>query len=145
MTDFAAFLPLAALPFGMTAHVVFTALDPGLPATASAIMIAQVIRGFIGFSGALMSDDVSMGALSGPIAERVRQSLAAGCDLVLHCNGKLAEMQEVAANCPELDGAALQRTARALASRRAPEAIDLDAARSEFAQLVSGRAGAVMG
>jgi beta-N-acetylhexosaminidase len=144
-TDFAAFMPLAALPFGMTAHVVFTALDPGLPATTSAIMIAQVIRGFIGFSGALMSDDVSMGALSGPIAERVRQSLAAGCDLVLHCNGKLAEMQEVAANCPELDGAALQRTARALASRRAPEAIDLDAARAEFAQLVSGRAGAVMG
>jgi len=144
-TDFAAFMPLAAAPFGMTAHVVFTALDPGLPATTSAIMIAQVIRGFIGFSGALMSDDVSMGALSGPIAERVRQSLAAGCDLVLHCNGKLAEMQEVAANCPELDGAALQRTARALASRRAPEALDLDAARAEFAQLVSGRAGAVMG
>lgn len=144
-TDFAAFAPLAAAPFGMTAHVVFTALDPGLPATTSTIMITQVIRGFIGFSGALMSDDVSMGALSGPIAERVRQSLAAGCDLVLHCNGKLAEMQEVAASCPELDGAALQRTARALASRRAPEAIDLEAARAEFAQLVSGRAGAVTG
>ena len=90
-----------------------------------------------------MSDDVSMGALSGPIAERVRQSLAAGCDLVLHCNGQLAEMQEVAANCPELDGATLQRTARALASHRAPEAIDLDAARAEFAQLVSGRVDAV--
>src|SRR5262249_3297434 len=94
-TDFAAFVPLAAAPFGMTAHVVFTALDPGFPATTSTIMIGQVIRGFIGFSGALMSDDVSMGALSGPIAERVRQSLAAGCDLVLHCNGKLAEMREV--------------------------------------------------
>ncbi|HSV22749.1 MAG TPA: beta-N-acetylhexosaminidase [Xanthobacteraceae bacterium] len=144
-TDFAAFMPLAAAPFGMTSHVVFTALDPGLPATTSAIMIAQVIRGFIGFSGALMSDDVSMGALSGPIAERVKQSLAAGCDLVLHCNGKLAEMQEVAVNCAELDGVALQRTARALASRRAPEVIDLDAARAEFAQLVSGRAGAVTG
>src|SRR5712692_4959196 len=119
-TDFAAFVPLAAAPFGMTAHVVFTALDPGLPATTSTIMIGQVIRGFIGFSGALMSDDLSMGALSGPIGVRVRQSLAAGCDLILHCNGKLAEMQEVAANCPELDGAALQRTARALASRRPP-------------------------
>jgi len=142
MTDFAAFRPLAAAPFGMTAHVVFTALDPGLPATTSATMIAQVIRGFIGFSGALMSDDVSMGALSGSIAERVRQSLAAGCDLVLHCNGDLAEMQEVAANCPQLEGAALQRTARALASRQAPGAIDLVAARAEFAQLVSGRAGA---
>jgi beta-N-acetylhexosaminidase len=144
-TDFAAFVPLAAAPFGMTAHVVFTALDPGLPATTSTIMIAQVIRGFIGFSGALMSDDVSMGALSGPIAERVRQSLAAGCDLVLHCNGDLAEMQEVASNCPELGGAALQRSARALAMRRAPEAIDLEAARAEFTQLVSGRAGAGTG
>jgi beta-N-acetylhexosaminidase len=144
-TDFAAFVPLAAAPFGMTAHVVFTALDPGLPATTSSIMITQVIRGFIGFSGALMSDDLSMGALSGPIAERVRQSLAAGCDLILHCNGNFAEMQEVAASCPELGGVALQRTARALAMRRAPEAIDLEAARAEFTQLVSGRAGAATG
>lgn len=141
-TDFAAFAPLAAAPFGMTAHVVFTALDPGLPATTSTIMIGQVIRGFIGFSGALMTDDVSMGALSGPIAERVRRSLAAGCDLILHCNGELAEMEEVAASCPELGGAALERTGRALASRRPPEAIDLEAARAELTQLVSGRAGA---
>jgi beta-N-acetylhexosaminidase len=144
-TDFAAFVPLAAAPFGMTAHVVFTALDPGLPATTSPIMIGQVIRGFIGFSGALMSDDVSMGALSGPIGERVRQSLAAGCDLVLHCNGEFTEMQEVAAHCPELGGTALQRTARALASCRPPETINLEAARAEFSQLVSGRAGAVTG
>src|SRR5215467_4043577 len=144
-TDFAAFVPLAAAPFGMTAHVVFTALDPGLPATTSTIMIGQVIRGFIGFSGALMSDDVSMGALSGPIGERVKQSLAAGCDLVLHCNGSFAEMQEVAANCPELGGAALESTARALASRRPPETIDIEAARAEFAQLVSGRARAKTG
>jgi beta-N-acetylhexosaminidase len=141
-TDFAAFVPLAAAPFGMTAHVVFTALDPGLPATTSTIMIGQVIRGFIGFSGALMSDDVSMGALSGPIGERVQQSLAAGCDLVLHCNGEFTEMQEVAASCPELGGAALQRTVRALASRRPPEAIDIEAALAEFTQLVSGDAGA---
>src|SRR5215467_1267764 len=144
-TDFAAFVPLAAAPFGMTAHVVFTALDPGLPATTSPTMITEVIRGFIGFSGALMSDDVSMGALSGPIAERVRQSLAAGCDLVLHCNGSFAEMQEVAANCPELGGAALESTARALASRHAPQAVDLAAARAEFTELVSGRAGAATG
>src|SRR5579871_1340219 len=137
-TDFAAFVPLKDAPFGMTAHVVFTALDPGLPATTSAIMISQVIRGFIGFSGALMSDDVSMGALAGPIAQRVRQSLAAGCDLVLHCNGDLAEMQEVAKNCPELGGAARERTERALASRCSPQAIDLEAARAEFTELVSG-------
>jgi beta-N-acetylhexosaminidase len=144
-TDFAAFVPLKDAPFGMTAHVVFTALDPGLPATTSAIMISQVIRGFIGFSGALMSDDVSMGALAGPIAERVRRSLAAGCDLVLHCNGNFAEMQEVAANAPELGGAALERTARALASRRAPQALDAEAAWVEFEELVSGRAGAATG
>lgn len=144
-TDFAAFMPLGGEPFGMTAHVVFTALDPGLPATTSTIIISQVIRGFIGFSGALMSDDVSMGALAGPIAERVRRTLAAGCDLVLHCNGNFAEMQEVAANCPELGGAALERTARALASRRAPQAMDLAAARAEFNELVSGRADAATG
>jgi beta-N-acetylhexosaminidase len=144
-TDFAAFVPLKDAPFGMTAHVVFTALDPGLPATTSAIMISEVIRGFIGFSGALMSDDVSMGALAGPLAERVRRSLAAGCDLVLHCNGNFAEMQEVAANAPELGGDALTRTARALASRKAPQALDVEAARDEFKELVSGRAGAATG
>jgi beta-N-acetylhexosaminidase len=144
-TDFAAFTPLAAEAFGMTAHVVFTAVDPGLPATTSAIMISRVIRGFIGFSGALMSDDVSMGALAGSIAERVRRSLGAGCDLVLHCNGSFAEMQEVAANTPELGGGALERAARALASRTAPQALDAAAARAEFTELVSGRAGAATG
>src|SRR6266436_3706197 len=101
-------------------------------------MIGQVIRGFIGFSGALMSDDVSMGALSGSIGERVRQSLAAGCDLILHCNGEFTEMQEVAASCPELGGAALQHTEQALASRRPLETIDIEAARVEFMELVSG-------
>jgi beta-N-acetylhexosaminidase len=145
MTDFAAFMPLAALPFGMTAHVVFTAFDPGLPATTSATMIGQVIRGSIGFAGALMSDDVSMGALSGSIAERTRASLAAGCDLVLHCNGDLGEMRDVAANCPELAGMALARTARAVASRRPPDAVDMAAARAEFAELVQGRTGPQLG
>jgi beta-N-acetylhexosaminidase len=132
-TDFAAFRPLAGLPLGMTAHVVFTAIDPGLPATTSAVMIHEVIRTFIGFDGALMSDDVSMGALSGTIAERTRRSLNAGCDLVLHCNGVLSEMDAVASQCPELGGEALVRTARASALRRAADDIDLDAARAELA------------
>ncbi|MBV9968794.1 MAG: beta-N-acetylhexosaminidase [Xanthobacteraceae bacterium] len=136
-TDFAAFKPVAALPLGMTAHVVFTALDPGLPATTSAVMIHEVIRTFIGFAGALMSDDVSMGALSGSIAERTRRSLAAGCDLVLHCNGVLAEMEAVASQCPELRGEALSRTAQAEASRRVPDDLDLAAARAEFAGLLA--------
>ena len=95
-TDFAAFKPLADLPLGMTAHVVFSAIDPDAPATTSVTMVQQVIRGLIGFQGLLMSDDVSMGALSGTLAERSRASLAAGCDVVLHCNGDLAEMQAVA-------------------------------------------------
>ncbi|HEY1411582.1 MAG TPA: beta-N-acetylhexosaminidase, partial [Rhodopila sp.] len=95
-TDFAAFQPLADLPMAMTAHVVFSAVDPAHPATTSATMINQVIRGVIGFQGLLMSDDVSMNALAGSIAERTRAILAAGCDIVLHCNGKLDEMREVA-------------------------------------------------
>src|SRR3954447_12560415 len=91
-TDFAAFQPLADLPMAMTAHVVFSALDPAQPATTSATIIEQVIRGSIGFQGLLMSDDVSMNALAGSLAERTRALLSAGCDMVLHCNGKLDEM-----------------------------------------------------
>lgn len=134
-TDFAAFLPLNRLPLGMTAHVVFTAFDPVLPVTTSATMIRQVIRGFIGFDGLLMGDDVSMGALSGSIGERSRASLAAGCDVVLHCNGKLDEMQAVAVEAPELAGESLRRASAALARRRAPEPLDVAAARREFAAL----------
>jgi beta-N-acetylhexosaminidase len=135
-TDFAAFRPLAALPLGMTAHVVFTALDADLPATTSATIIGQVIRGFIGFDGLLMSDDLSMGALSGSLAERTRAALAAGCDMALHCNGNLREMEAVAGSAPELAGEAARRADAALAARRAPEPIDLAAARAQFARLM---------
>jgi beta-N-acetylhexosaminidase len=138
-TDFAAFRPLKDLPLGMTAHVVFTAIDPVLPVTTSATMIRDVIRGFIGFGGLLMGDDISMGALSGSIGERSRASLAAGCDVVLHCNGRLDEMQQVAAEAPELKGEAARRAAAALARRRAPVPIDLDHARREFADLMGMR------
>src|SRR6185312_15246161 len=103
-TDFAAFRPLKNLPLGMTAHVVFSAIDPVLPATTSATMIREVIRGFIGFDGLLMTDDISMGALSGSLAERTRAALAAGCDVVLHCNGRMDEMRAVAGEAPELAG-----------------------------------------
>jgi beta-N-acetylhexosaminidase len=139
-TDFAAFQPLADLPMAMTAHVVFSALDPAQPATTSATIIQQVIRGVIGFQGLLMSDDVSMNALAGTIAERTRAIVNAGCDMVLHCNGKLDEMRDVARETPELAGRALDRARQALASRRQPEPLDRQAARAELDALVD-RAG----
>ena len=139
-TDFAAFQPLADLPMAMTAHVVFSALDPVHPATTSATIIEQVIRGAIGFQGLLMSDDVSMNALAGSIAERTRAIFSAGCDMVLHCNGKLEEMREVAAETPELSGKALDRARRALTSRRVAQPLDRAAARADLDALIS-RAG----
>jgi beta-N-acetylhexosaminidase len=143
-TDFAAFQPLADLPMAMTAHVVFSALDPAHPATTSATIIRQVIRGVIGFQGLLMSDDVSMNALAGSIAERTRAIIAAGCDMVLHCNGKLEEMRDVARETPELSGKALERAKRALASRQPPQPLDRQAARARLDVLIerAGMAGA---
>jgi beta-N-acetylhexosaminidase len=135
-TDFAAFRPLADLPMAMTAHVVFSAVDAAHPATTSATMIERVIRGFIGFQGLLMSDDLSMNALAGSIAERTGAVLAAGCDMVLHCNGKLDEMREVASQAPELSGKALERAVKALASRQAPQPFDRRSARVELDALV---------
>ena len=138
-TDFAAFRPLAGLPLGMTAHVVFTAYDPLAPATTSVTMVRQVIRDSIGFRGLLMSDDVSMGALSGSIAERTRAALAAGCDVVLHCNGELDEMQAVAAEAPLLAGEAAARASGG--ARRASRARQLRSRRKRattFAALLAG-------
>src|ERR1700759_1718535 len=141
-TDFAAFMPLADLPMAMTAHVVFSAIDPDQPATTSATMIERVIRGLIGFQGLLMSDDVGMNALAGSIGERSRALIAAGCDIVLHCSGKLNQMREVAREAPELSGKALIRAQQALASRKSPQPFDRAAARAELDALI-GRLGAV--
>ena len=143
-SDFAPFRALADLPMAMTAHVVFSALDPAQPATTSATIIDEVIRGLIGFQGLLMSDDVSMNALAGSISDRTRALLAAGCDMVLHCNGKLEEMHEVARVTPELSGKALARARRALLSRKAPQPFDRVKARAELDALVD-RAGATAG
>jgi beta-N-acetylhexosaminidase len=137
-TDFAAFRPLAALPLGMTAHVVFTAVDPIAPATLSRTIVRDVIRDSIGFQGLLMSDDISMGALEGSIAERSSAAIAAGCDLVLHCNGDMAEMMSVAAEAPVLAGDAARRAAAALAAKRAADPIDPIASRNAFLKLVAG-------
>jgi beta-N-acetylhexosaminidase len=136
-TDFAAFRPLNDLPMAMTAHVVFTAFDPAHPATTSATMIERVIRGVIGFQGLLMSDDVSMNALAGSIVDRTRAIVAAGCDMVLHCNGKLDEMRDVAVNTPELSGLAKTRADAALAARRSPKPFDRNRARTELDGLIA--------
>lgn len=95
--DFAPFRRLAnAGAWGLTAHIVFTAIDPDRPATLSPTVIGEIVRGRIGFGGILLSDDLSMGALSGSIGDRVAGTLAAGCDIALHCNGDMAEMIEAA-------------------------------------------------
>ena len=137
VTDFAAFRPLKDLPLGMTAHVVFSAIDPAQPATTSATIVHEVIRNSIGFQGLLMSDDVSMGALTGTLAERSRAALAAGCDVVLHCNGDLNEMREVASASPALTGQAAARAETALKRRRAPQPFDIAAAREEFREMMA--------
>jgi beta-N-acetylhexosaminidase len=121
--DFAAFRPLADAPMGMTAHIRYTALDPERCATFSATVIG-LIRREIGFRGLLMTDDISMGALAGPIEQRVETALSAGCDMILHCNGDPAEMAAAAAAAPVLEGLPANRAAAALASRKAPEPFD---------------------
>jgi beta-N-acetylhexosaminidase len=136
-TDFAAFRPLADLPLGMSAHVVYSAIDPIAPATASFTLVRDVIRNLIGFRGLLMSDDISMGALSGSTEARSRAAIAAGCDVVLHCNGRLEEMQEVAAAVPMLVGDAAVRAYAALAQRRGAKAHDCAPLRAEWAALMS--------
>jgi len=115
-TDFAPFAALADLPLGMTAHVVYDSIDPDRPATLSPRVIAM-IRTEIGFDGLLMTDDISMGALSGPLGARAAAAIAAGCDVVLHCNGDSAEAAAVAEAAGRLSPAAAARAARALALR----------------------------
>jgi beta-N-acetylhexosaminidase len=135
--DFRAFRPLAGLPLAMTAHVVFTAVDPVTPATTSVTIVREVIRGLIGFDGVLMTDDISMEALTGTIRARSRAALAAGCDVVLHCNGRFDEMCEVAEAVPPLEGAAARRASAALAWRRSAPEIDEAEARRQFAAMMA--------
>jgi beta-N-acetylhexosaminidase len=144
-TDFAAFRPLFDLPLGMTAHVVYAAIDPLAPATTSVTLVRDVIRNWLGFRGLLMSDDISMGALSGSLDERSRAAIAAGCDVVLHCSGKLDEMEAVAAAVPMLGGEAAARGDAALGRRRSPGAHDLSALRMEWAALMNAPADAAAG
>ena len=136
--DFAPFRLLSRrVGLGMTCHVVFSAIDADAPATLSATVIGNIIRGRIGFDGALMSDDISMGALSGSLRGRAERAVAAGCDIVLHSNGDMAEMAEVAAGTPELAGDALRRADAALAARQAPEQPDRRALEARFDMLLA--------
>ena len=133
--DFVPFARVSDMPLGMTAHVVFEAVDPTGPATTSAAVIGEIIRGAIGFDGLLMSDDMSMNALSGSFEARTEALIAAGCDIALHCNGMFDEMRAVANTAPELSGRSLERSKRALALRTPPNAETEHALRAEFAEL----------
>jgi len=135
--DFAPFRALAHLPMAMTAHVVYTAIDPENPSTTSAPVIEEIVRGEIGFDGLLISDDVSMKALSGDYSARAAAILAAGCDLVLHCNGSMDEMRAVAKGTPELSGKSLARAAQALSARHAADTTEEEVARATFERLVA--------
>lgn len=130
-SDFAPFVALADMPLAMTAHVVYTAFDAHAPATHSPRIVAEVIRGLIGFDGLLMTDDLGMHALGGPFGERAAKALAAGCDVALHCSGDMGEMKAVAAVAPVLAGEAARRAEAALAARRRrAEPLDLVDARA---------------
>jgi len=136
--DFAPFRALSDMPMAMTAHVIYSAIDRRQPATTSRRVVREVIRGDIGFDGLLMSDDLSMKALSGTFAERTRRSLAAGCDVVLHCNGDMGEMVQIAAAARPLATRGRQRAAAALGRiPRSVEPLDAEAARERFRQLVA--------
>ncbi|HEY2071403.1 MAG TPA: beta-N-acetylhexosaminidase [Rhizomicrobium sp.] len=123
-TDFVTFRSLSDCPMAMTAHVVYDAIDAQRPATTSPRLIKEIIRGEIGFDGLLMSDDLSMNALAGTLASRCKAALFAGCDIVLHCNGKMDEMKEVAGETKPLEDAALKRAEAALAHLSKPDEFD---------------------
>ena len=135
-TDFAPFRALAGLPMAMTAHLHYPALDTA-PATLSARIIG-LIRAEIGFHGLLMTDDISMQALAGSVAARSAGAIAAGCDVVLHCNGSRDEMEAVVAAAGPLAPAAVARAAAALARRRPPEPIDSRDLAAELEALLQG-------
>jgi beta-N-acetylhexosaminidase len=136
-TDFVPFRDLADAPAAMTAHVVYTAIDGRHPASTSPRVHRDIIRGHIGFDGLLMSDDLSMNALDGPMHARAAAVIAAGSDLALHCNGNLAEMAAVASAVPSLEGAALARFRRALAVTHRQAPLDIPAAEACLAQVLA--------
>ncbi len=135
--DFAPFKALADQPWAMTAHVLYTALDGSAPATTSRPIVEDVIRGHIGFTGALMSDDLSMKALAGSFEVRARECRAAGCDIALHCNGDPGEMAAVAEGAGALEGVSLARYRAALKWRMPPQKLDSAKALARLATLLA--------
>ncbi len=137
VSDFVPFAELADLPMGMTAHVVLKAVDPRNAVTVSRVVIRDIIRKRIGFDGLLLSDDVSMHALSGDYAARAAGIYDAGCDLVLHCNGRTEEMRRIGETAPALMGKPRERADRALAMRNDSAPFDRRAGREEFLSLLA--------
>lgn len=135
-TDFVTFRSLNTCPMAMTAHVVYDAIDPNRPATTSP-RVLKVIREEIGYQGLLMTDDLSMEALSGPISARAKAALFAGCDVVLHCNGSRAEMEEVMAEAKPLEGLPLKRAEAALGLLTEPGGFDPRAAEERLKELLA--------
>ncbi|MEI4233070.1 beta-N-acetylhexosaminidase [Roseovarius sp. D22-M7] len=136
-TDFTTFRALNDLPMGMTAHLVYADIDAA-PATLSPTVM-RVIRDEIGFDGLIMTDDISMKALDGALPDLTRGALAAGCDVVLHCNGTLAERQAVAEAAGWMTEAAQRRADRALAWRRPPDDVDISTLSAQFSALTKGQ------
>lgn len=134
--DFPSFRALGDCALAMTAHVVFTAFDDSAPATTSKKVIDEVIRGFMGFDGLLMCDDLSMKALSGDFGQRRDASLKAGCDLVLHCNGEPEEMEAIAKGCPTIPATVEARIAKLCASLT-PSAFKRAEARARLDELLA--------
>ncbi|MCW1951241.1 MAG: beta-hexosaminidase [Octadecabacter sp.] len=134
--DFAPFKALGDMPMGMTAHIVFEDIDDSAPATTSRMMM-DVIRNDIGFKGLLMTDDIGMEALSGDVAQRSRASIAAGCDVILHCCGDAAEIVQVGEAAGQMTDAAQARAEAALAMRKAPVPVDISALSEEFDDLLN--------
>jgi beta-N-acetylhexosaminidase len=133
--DFSPFKLLADMPIAMTAHVIYSAIDPKNPATTSRKVILDIIRKEIGFNGLLISDDLSMEALDGDFSYRTQAALAAGCDLILHCNGDMSEMREISNVVSDLSVKSADRLERALVQINRFETLDRQVALERLTEL----------
>ena len=140
--DFLPFKLLSDLPWAMTAHVLYTAVDPEAALTVSARGVQDIVRGHIGFDGLLLSDDLSMQALGGSLGERAASALRAGCDIALHCNGLMDEMREIVGEVGVMTSASVRRFEAGrdhLARHRAPlGATGLAEAKERLSRLLPG-------